>query len=248
MDVLHIDKNAFAKLAEQDWSNKVDTTASSIAILTGDVTVDGSVKDVIFDSVLGSIVNTITLEDATEQSLIKKFTIDGVPYVYTSNSSVDMKHNGNALNVVLDGLRADVDSNANSTLELQTTVATISSKVDEHTVSIATLSSSVETNKNDISNIKEDIKDIEGDVEQLESEINNTINSLLAPMQATIATLQGEIATLRAELSAAQAKITTLETNAITTIQGTSNEIAVDRIGNTATIKFAEDAYFVAGV
>lgn len=251
-----------AMFAEQDLLNKVNANITALATLNGDVTVDGSVKDVLFDSVLGSIVNTITLEDATEQSLIKKFTIDGVPYVYTSNSSVDMKHNGNALNVVLDDLRTDVDDNANVAGELSTAVTNLTTKVNENTANISSLNSTVEVNKADISILKEDVKELGNDIDDLSKEINNTVTSLLAPMQATISTLQAELATAKAELSTvktelataksdlatAKAELATLKTNAITDIQGTVNEIAVERSGNTAKVKFADDAYFVAGV
>ena len=244
-----------AMLVEQDLLNKVNANITALATLNGDVTVDGSVKDVLFDSVLGSIVNTITLEDATEQSLIKKFTIDGVPYVYTSNSSADMKHNGNALNVVIDELRSDVDDNANVAGELLNSVANLTTKVNENSTNITTLNSSVEVNKADISSLKEDVKELGNDIDDLSKEINNTVTSLLAPMQATISALQTELAaakaeltTVKTELATAKNDLTTLKASVITDIQGTTNEIAVERSGNTATVKFADDAYFVAGV
>lgn len=248
--------------ADQALLEKINANTQSLNILTGDATVDGSVKDVIFDSALGLVVNTVTLEDANEQSLIKKFTIDGVPYFYTSNSTSDMKHKGSALNVVLDELRSDIDNNESATDELETTLNVLTSKVNDNTSNISLLRTDVDTNKNDIVVLKQDVAKVEESVDELEKEINNTVNSLLAPMQATIAALQSELATIKAELNTANTELATakaevatlklemseLKANAITDIQGTDNEIAVVKSGSTATIKFADDAYFVAGV
>ena len=251
-----------AELAEQNLLSKVDINTQALRILNGDTTVDGSIKDIIFDSVLGTVVTTINIDDATEQSLIKKFTIDGIPYVYTSNSSSDMKHNGNALNTVIDSLRSDIDNTTNDTNKLKSDVDNLTTKVNENSTNINAINTNVEINKNDISVLKEDVKTLETNVNTLENEINNTINSLLAPMQATIASLQGELATVKAQLELANTNLTNttnelnntkvelqaLKSSAITQIKGTENEIAVTTEGNTATVKFADDAYFVAGI
>lgn len=171
--------------------NAVNTLTDSITRLNGNVIVDGSVQHSIFDAAIGSIANTVTLTDATEQSLIKKFTIDGMPYFYTSNSTADMKHEGNALNNV-------------------------------------------------INDIKDNIVEVEDSVEKLEDEITNKVNLLLATMQTTIDALTAKVSTLETELA-------TLKASAITSINGTENEIKVTTSGNTATVGFADDAYFIAG-
>lgn len=96
---------------------------SVITKLTGDVSIDGSIKDIVFDSALGAIINTITVDDATEQSLLKKFTLDGTPYIYVSNNTSDMKHNGNALNTVIDEMRADIT-------EIQENIASLENSIN----------------------------------------------------------------------------------------------------------------------
>ena len=164
---------------------------SAITKLTGDVSVDGSVKDIIFDSALGAIVNTITVENATEQSLIKKFTNEGNPYVYVSNDTSDMKHNGNALNNILNEMRSEIEVN------------------------------------------KQAIEKLNEDFQALQTQITQTIAQELAKINGLITTLQTDI--------------TTLQETAITNIEGVANEIKVDVSKNSATIGFAEDAYFIAG-
>lgn len=164
---------------------------SAITKLTGDVSVDGSVKDIIFDSALGAIVNTITVENATEQSLIKKFTNEGTPYVYVSNDTSDMKHNGNALNNILNEMRSEIEAN------------------------------------------KQTIEKLNEDFQALQTQITQTIAQELAKINGLITTLQTDISTL--------------QETAITNIEGVANEIKVDVSKNSATIGFAEDAYFIAG-
>ena len=172
--------------------NDVTNLNASITRLNGNVAIDGSVQHTIFDSAIGSVATSVTLEDATEQSLIKKFTVEGKPYFYTSNSTADMRHEGSALNTV-------------------------------------------------INDIKDNIVEVEDSVEKLEDEITNKVNLLLATMQSTIDALTAKVTVLETELAE-------LKGNAITSINGTPNEIKVNVSGNTATVAFADDAYFVAGV
>lgn len=136
--------------------------AAAIEKLNDDVNRDGSIRDIIYDSIVGTPITTVTPDTTAQISLIKKYQIDGMPYIYASNSTADMMHNGNNL-----------------------------------------------------------------------SELINT--------------LINRIETLEQEVSY-------LKQHAIIKIEGTENEIAVNTsiqdngIGNVATIKFADDAYFVAGV
>ena len=172
-----------AELVEQDLLAKTTTNTKAIETLNGGTSVDGSVKHTVFDSGLGNIVNNISVQDASEQSLIKKFTIDGTPYFYASNNTVDMKHDGNNLNTVINDVTTTANNNASEITKLY--------------------------------------------------ELINT-------MQATITSLSNRIETLETEL-------TTLKAKAITTINGTDEQIKVDVSGNTATVGFADDAYFIAG-
>ena len=136
--------------------------AAAIEKLNDDVNRDGSIRDIIYDSIVGTPITTVTPDTTAQISLIKKYQIDGMPYIYASNSTADMMHKGNNL-----------------------------------------------------------------------SELINT--------------LINRIETLEQEVSY-------LKQHAIIKIEGTENEIAVNTsiqdngIGNVATIKFADDAYFVAGV
>ena len=207
--------------------------------LNGDASVDGSVRDIIFDSVIGSIVTTVTVDDAAEQSLVKKFTIDGEPYIYTSNDTSDMKHNGNALNATIDELKTDVDNAVTIANEVQDKVNELNNKVVENTANVATLTTEVAVNKQNIESLKgEDTK----------------INALISTLQATLVTLQTELANVRTELTNTKTELLTVKSEladvkskAITSIVGVANEIKVTQKDNTATVGFADDAYFVAG-
>lgn len=234
-------------LVEQELRTNIENNTKEISKLTSDVSVDGSIKDIVFDSALGAIVNTITVDDATEQSLVKKFTLDGTPYVYVSNNTSDMKHNGNALNTVIDELRADIDETINVTEEIKDNINVLTLRVDGHDDAIANINAEVANNKteisvlnNEVANIKTDIAAIRDNIADLENSINTTITGLLAPMQEAITALQTELANTKAELD-------TLKANAITSMTGVANEISVTVTDNTAVVGFAEDAYFVAG-
>lgn len=200
--------------------------------LNGDASVDGSVRDIIFDSVIGSIVTTVTVDDAAEQSLVKKFIIDGEPYIYTSNDTSDMKHNGNALNATIDELKTDVDNAVAIANEAQDKVNELNNKVVENTANIATLTTEVAVNKQNIESLKgEDSK----------------INALISTLQTTLVNLQTELANTKAELASVKSELADVKSNAITSIVGVTNEIKVTQKDNTATVGFADDAYFVAG-
>lgn len=234
-------------LVEQELRTNIENNTKEISKLTGDVSIDGSIKDIVFDSALGAIVNTITVDDATEQSLVKKFTLDGTPYVYVSNNTSDMKHNGNALNTVIDELRADIDETINVTEEIKDNINVLTLRVDGHDDAIANINAEVANNKteisvlnNEVANIKTDIAAIRDNIADLENSINTTITGLLAPMQEAITALQTELTNTKAELE-------TLKANAITSMTGVANEISVTVTDNTAVVGFAEDAYFVAG-
>lgn len=234
-------------LVEQELRTNIENNVKEITKLTGDVSVDGSIKDTIFDSALGAIVNTITVDNATEQSLVKKFTLDGTPYIYVSNNTSDMKHNGNALNTVIDELRTDINETINVAEEIKNNLNVLTSRVDGHDAAIANINAEVANNKteisvlnNEVAGIKTDITEIRENITDLENSINTTITGLLAPMQEAITALQTELANTKAELD-------TLKANAITSITGVANEISVTVTDNTAVVGFAEDAYFVAG-
>lgn len=239
---------------EQDIVALQTSTQKEIDKINGNVGVEGSIKDIVFDSALGAIVNTITVENATEQSLIKKFTNEGTPYVYASNDTVDMKHNGDALNNVLNNIRTDINETISATEEIKTNLGVLAERVNGHDTDIAALNVNVEANKTNIALIQSDVAKLQEDFEQLEDKITNTITNLLAEMQTTINTLQTDLNSTKSELSVvksnladAQTDIQNLQTSVVTDVKGVSNEISAEKVGNTVTIGFAEDAYFVAG-
>lgn len=217
----------------QELRNSVNSNQTELAKINGDVSVDGSIKDIVFDSALGTIVNTVTLENATEQSLIKKFTNEGKPYIYVSNNTTDMKHNGDSLNNVLNNIRNDIDETIGATEEIKTNLNTLAEKVSGH--------------DNTISGIQSDVAKLQEDFGQLEDKITNTITNLLVEMQKTIETLQTKLDSVDYNLQEAQSNIQTLQTTAITSIEGVANQIQVDIEDNKAIIGFATDAYFIAG-
>ena len=258
-----------------ELQNSINQLDNELTKLNGDITVDGSVKDIIFDAALGAIVNTITVESASEQSLMKKFSLSGVPYVYVSNNTSDMKHNGDALNNVIDTLHTDINNVNNITEEIKTDVDALEDRVDNHDNELSNINATVKNHESEINAVKEDIivikSDVSGikeDIQALEDSIQTTIVNYLAPIQAALDNLQAELATTKVELAttqaelattkadldetktkleAAQAEINTLNTTAITDITGVANEISVTVNNNTAVVGFAEDAYFVAG-
>jgi chromosome segregation ATPase len=220
-------------LVEQELRTNIENNEKEITKLTGDVNVDGSVKDILFDSALGAVVNTITVENATEQSLVKKFTNEGKPYVYVSNDTSDMKHNGNALNNILNEMRSDVDDVMTATTELKEQLAAVSLKVDSHDAKLTEFETRIEANEQAIEKLNEDLQ-------ALQTQITQTITQELAK-------INGLITSLQTGLTQAQTDITKLQETAITKIEGVANEIKVDILENSATIGFAEDAYFIAG-
>ncbi len=170
-------------VADSDLSTRIGNNEKNIIVLNSGTSVDGSIKHSIYDSVIGQVVNTVTIDDASNQSLIKKFTVDDVPYIYTSNSSSDMKHNGTTLSYFIDELRDDVND-------------------------VTTLAND---NKSDIAELRETINELKALITSLQTELN------------------------------------ALKSNAITEVLGTDNEISAVKDGNKVTVKFADNAYFVAG-
>lgn len=235
-----------AEKTEQELANKITLNENAIAILNGDSTVNGSVKDTVFDAALGAVITTVSTEDATEQSLIKKFIVDGAPFIYASNNSSDMKHNGNALNVVLDDLRNDVDTAIEIANGVQGEINELTGKVSENTANIAVLTTDVAVNKQGIETLNTEVSNLKGEDAKINALIS-TLQSVLAALQTELATVKTELATANGNLAAVSAELAAFKKIAITNVQGTVNEIKVTQNGNTATVGFADDAYFVAG-
>jgi hypothetical protein len=229
-----------AEGAEQELRGAIATNNNTLTKLTGDVSVEGSVKDTIFETALGNVVTSLSVDDAREQSLMRKFTLDGTPYLYVSNNSADIKHNGDALSNVVDTLRGDLDVTMDNTETLKDNLSALTTTVNQQADKLEEVAQTLTTNVADVQTLKTDVEALKSDVKG--------IRDMLAPMQATIELLQTSLATTQANLATAMASLETLKTTAITEINGTANEITVSKSGNTATVGFATDAYFVAGI
>lgn len=123
--------------AASEASNMANDNAEALNVLRGNVTSEGSVKEAIFESIVGP-----TLTDVTEanQSLLRKYTIDGEPYFYASNLSADIMHENRGLDTVLTEI-------TNSLSQLTATVAELTTKVSSIETTLATLEGEVNTLK-----------------------------------------------------------------------------------------------------
>lgn len=93
--------------------NEFKTEASNdFATLNGNVGTEGSVKSVIYNSVVGKVVTSISPEDAEQQTLLRKVTVDGSPVIYASNSTDDMTHNGEKLSAVIEQIKGEGQTEA----------------------------------------------------------------------------------------------------------------------------------------
>jgi hypothetical protein len=80
--------------------------------------------------------------------------------------------------------------------------------------------------------------------------LNSLINTLNGTLDKTIEELNKtkiELSETKVKLSNTEKELNNLKTAAITDVVGTANEIKVTKVQNTATIGFADDAYFAAG-
>ena len=101
----------------------------SLAVLNGNVGVEGSVKSVIYNSLIGKVVTSISPSEAEEQTLLRKIVVDGIPVVYASNNSEDIVHDGKKLSDVINEIEG-VDVLKLKVAELETEVAILRSKLD----------------------------------------------------------------------------------------------------------------------
>ena len=74
----------------------------------------------------GTPITDVRPEDVTNmQSLLRRVNVNGNPYIYASNNTEDMKHNGETLSLVIENLawKTEID-------ELRREIATINEKLD----------------------------------------------------------------------------------------------------------------------
>ena len=83
-------------------NNSIAQNAEKIEKLNGDLKVEGSVKSVLYKTVIGDVITTITPDDAAKQTLLKRIDVNGEPYFYASNNSADMLHGTRILSEIID--------------------------------------------------------------------------------------------------------------------------------------------------
>lgn len=85
----------------------------------------------------------------------------------------------------------------------------------------------------------------------IHSELDSTFKELLElcnTLQTELVNTKLELSSTQKQLETIQSELMALQQSAITAIQGTNNEISVTVANNIATVGFADDAYFIAGV
>lgn len=264
-----------AELAEQTIDAKTAANERAINILNGDATVEGSVKDVVFDASLGAVVNTVTVDDAIEQSLVKKFTLEGQPYFYASNDTKDMKHNGRALNMVIDEFAENFVDVSKDIEDLQNRVTAVQTQADNNTAEIAINKENIqknvdaiaaldvrvttnETNINDnaiaidvladrVTTNETNISNNTTEIENLKTALNELETNLGGQLTEAVNQLQVTINELLLKVANLETELATLKAQAVTEVVGTDNEIKVTRENGKVTVGFSDDAYFIAG-
>lgn len=151
-----------AMLAEQELADRVAVNESSIATLTGNVGTDGSVKSNIYNAVIGATITDIAVEQAGEQSLIKKVVISDTPYFYASNSTADMKHGDEKLDVVIETVKTDVATNKDAITNLEAMLQTV-------TEQLQTVTEQLQTMTENYNNLLNNYNDLAGRMDALES-------------------------------------------------------------------------------
>ena len=116
-------KDADAAL-EGRVNNSIAQNAEKIEKLNGDLKVEGSVKSVLYKSVIGDVITTIAPDDVAKQTLLKRIDVNGEPYFYASNNSADMLHGTRVLSEIIDEI---IDENTRLTEENTQLLETMSS-------------------------------------------------------------------------------------------------------------------------
>lgn len=123
-------KDADAAL-EGRVNNSIAQNAEKIEKLNGDLKVEGSVKSVLYKSVIGDVITTITPDDAAKQTLLKRIDVNGEPYFYASNNSADMLHGTRVLSEIIDEIIAENTLLKEENAKLLETMTLFESKLAE---------------------------------------------------------------------------------------------------------------------
>lgn len=89
-------------ILETRLNTSISQNAEKIEKLNGDLKIEGSVKSMLYKSVIGDVITTINPDDAAKQSLLKRIDVNGEPYFYASNNTSDMLHEKRLLSDVIE--------------------------------------------------------------------------------------------------------------------------------------------------
>ena len=153
-----------------------------------------------------------------------------------------------------DDLNGEINNRVNAINEVKESIKENTSGITTNYTNISNINNSISIINDSINSINERIDNVdsnvntlESKVDGLESSIESTVTTQITTLQETISSLQSIISGLTEEINTLREELNELKSKAFTSILGTDNEIDVVISGNTATIKFADDAYFVAG-
>jgi chromosome segregation ATPase len=142
-----------------------------------------------------------------------------------------MKHGDKTLNSVIDTLNENISDLNDEKQKIDEQLVELNKKLDKNASTLEIINNTLTVHEKLISDLQTDNANNKTFIAELQK--------LLFGIQETLSNITNDMAELKA--------------NAITTINGTDNEIKVeirnneDKIGHKAIIGFADDAYFVAG-
>ena len=118
-------------------------TDNKIAVVNGDLTVDGSTNDKIFKSIIGQLVTDIAPSEAEEQTLIRKVNINGLPYFYSSNNADDMKYGTRVLSEIITEVIANNETLKQENVTLKESNEALENEITELKAKVAELEESI---------------------------------------------------------------------------------------------------------
>ena len=194
------------------------------------------VTDFIKDGILENV--TLDTSDEDNPKLVFVFTsIDGKEVVELSvKDIIKLYYPGHGLDLVENTFSIKIDNGSEKYLTVSSNglkLYGVQDDIDKLKTEInLSLKEYKESVSNTISNLLETINTLNNTLTNTINELNNT---------------KKELVTTKDELSSTKDELNNLKTIAITNIVGATNEIKVTKTQNTATIGFADDAYFIAG-
>lgn len=151
---------------EKELLGKIDQNTSDITTLKGDVNKDGSIKNIIYNSVIGSVETNILPDNAQDQSLLKKINNNGIPQIYASNNTKDMMHTDKdgKTDILKNILNSLIETNS----QQQDNIDVLQNTIVDLTASIDALRTDLKNALSEIENLKNNaIMEIKGTDQQI---------------------------------------------------------------------------------